>query len=798
MPRQIRVSTEYSGVYFVKLANQDQSFFIRYKRNGKSVEEKAGRSNQGWNAEKAYQLRTERLSETSAAGNEMLSKSDLHSQQDWTFSKIFSEYLRLRSKLKGRANDVYRFKNYLEKEFANITPSCVTQDDIRRFKHNLQNRELKPATIRHVLELLRRLANFAAKNNLCSGLSFKIQMPKVENYKTEELTNAQLQKLMQVLEEESDIQVSNLVRLALYTGMRRGELFNLNWGDIDFYNKNITVKSDKKGEQPTIPLNEMAEKVLVEHAHTENGSKFVFPGRGGKKRTECKRPLLRIREKAGLPDDFRILQGLRHVYASMLVSSGKVDLETLQSLLTQKSPLMTQRYAHLLDESRTNSKNIIADGEPNLLDATEEENYVSETVNVELLAEEVLEVDCPVEDVDTEHSEEEPLKDFIRETTYAEPLEKENPETDIPEEQVLTEFVQVAEQEVGLHENVFSNSCEAEQEDDYSPEYIEKVTEFDTEEEFIVGEEESIIVKEEFIIGEEESIIVKEEFIIAEKESKETVAEEVKIYFQGSNESTENIVKVYEKESQEYSKVSAAVKEKSSQSHNAFTEFFKQNETLKIQPKDVPENPSTPAEVSGFTGDVDSEPKVKELNEDLIDVSAANQDGEAKEVNDESEIMSNEQNQYEINVISTLEHVPTLNVDEEMLEEGSVDNKAEEPSEEVPESTNLPVFLSTEPAEEQEEIFSNQSMPVPVPEKAKNQVVVIQSFKQYLSGVSSTDDEVYSSEITTNNKDVENKTKPKVRPSIKELKNDLILLSKMIKGAPKREKKNSDQKQSEL
>ena len=245
MPRQIRVSTEYSGVYFVKLANQDQSFFIRYKRNGKSVEEKAGRSNQGWNAEKAYQLRTERMSGTSAAGNELQSNSDLLSQQDWTFSKIFSEYLRLRNKLKGRANDIYRFKNYLEKEFSNITPSCVTQDDIERFKHNLQNRELKPATIRHVLELLRRLANFAAKNNLCSGLSFKIQMPKVENYKTEELTNAQLQKLMQVLEEESDIQVSNLVRLALYTGMRRGELFNLNWGDIDFYNKTITVKSDK-------------------------------------------------------------------------------------------------------------------------------------------------------------------------------------------------------------------------------------------------------------------------------------------------------------------------------------------------------------------------------------------------------------------------------------------------------------------------------------------------------------------------------------------------------------------------
>ena len=261
----------------------------------------------------------------------------------------------------------------------------------------------------------------------------------------------------------------------------------------------------------------------------------------------------------------------------------------------------------------------------------------------------------------------------------------------------------------------------------------------------------------------------------------------MEIYFQGSNESTENIVKVREKESQEYSPVSAPVKENSSQSYNAFSEFFKQTEALKTQPEDVPANPSTPLEETGLTVEVASEPKFEELiDQNFIGDSAAKLDGEAKEANDESEIMSNEPNQDEINVISALEDVPTLNVDEQMLEEESVDNKAEEPSEEGAESTNLPGFLSTEPAEEQEEIFSNQSMPVP--EKAKNQVVVIQSFKKYLSGVSSTDDGVYASDITTNNKDAENKTKPKVRPSIKELKNDLILLSKLIKAAPRREK----------
>ena len=350
MPRQTRHSTEFSGVYFVKLANENQSFFIRYKRNGKSVEEKAGRSNEGWDAEIACLLRAERMSANDAQAGELQQDSASNAGQLWTFSKIFEKYLRLRPDLKGRENDIYRFKNYLELDFADIAPEEVTHDDVERFRHNLQNKSLKPATVRHVLELLRRLANFAVKKNYCRGLSFKLEMPKVENQKTEELTQFQLQNLLRVLEEDPDLQVSNLVRMALYTGMRRGELFELCWSDIDFHHKTITVRSAKKGQHPTIPLNEMAEKVLAEHAHVEGSSKFVFPGRAGKKRTECKRPLLRIRKNAGLPEDFRLLQGLRHVYATKLVSSGKVDLETLQSLLTQKSPLMTQRYAYLLDQ----------------------------------------------------------------------------------------------------------------------------------------------------------------------------------------------------------------------------------------------------------------------------------------------------------------------------------------------------------------------------------------------------------------------------------------------------------------
>jgi integrase len=78
---------------------------------------------------------------------------------------------------------------------------------------------------------------------------------------------------------------------------------------------------------------------------------YVFPGRDGGQRHEFKKISKRIKEKAGLPEDFRPLHGLRHTFASWLASSGEVDLYTLQRLLTHNSPQMTQRYAHLADSA---------------------------------------------------------------------------------------------------------------------------------------------------------------------------------------------------------------------------------------------------------------------------------------------------------------------------------------------------------------------------------------------------------------------------------------------------------------
>ena len=85
----------------------------------------------------------------------------------------------------------------------------------------------------------------------------------------------------------------------------------------------------KGGQSQKIPMNDSARNVLSSLNKTDNN--YVFPGKNGKQRVTITRPITRIRKRAEHPDDFRPLHGLRHVFASMLASSGQVDMYTLKN-----------------------------------------------------------------------------------------------------------------------------------------------------------------------------------------------------------------------------------------------------------------------------------------------------------------------------------------------------------------------------------------------------------------------------------------------------------------------------------
>jgi integrase len=356
MPKTKRIKTKYVGVYYILgtavSGKPEKIYYIRYRKDGKMIEEKAGRQFQDdMTPARAAQKRARKIESDELTNQE---KRDAEAArkaaetEKWTIDRLFEEYIKSRPDNKSRYIDKGRYKKHLKSKFGNQEPKYILPLDVDRLRIKLQ-KKLSPQTVKHVLNLLTWIVNFGLKKNLCEGLSFHVQKPTVNNIKTEDLTADQLKKLLEAIEKAEDQQAANMMKIALYTGMRRGELFRLKWTDIDYERGFIHIRDPKGGSDQKIPLNDASRELL--HAIKKTESEFVFPGRDGKQLTDISRQVNPIKKQAGLPKDFRPLHGLRHTYASMLASSGEVDMYTLQKLLTHKSPLMTQRYAHLRDET---------------------------------------------------------------------------------------------------------------------------------------------------------------------------------------------------------------------------------------------------------------------------------------------------------------------------------------------------------------------------------------------------------------------------------------------------------------
>jgi integrase len=140
-----------------------------------------------------------------------------------------------------------------------------------------------------------------------------------------------------------------LVLLALNTGLRRGELFSLDWGNVNLAGKILTVTAGnaKSRKARHVPLNTEALTVLKRWRKQCAGEGLVVPGAAGERLTNINKSWDGLVEAAKLTD-FRF-HDLRHDFASKLVMAG-VDLNTVRELLGHADIAMTLRYSHLAPE----------------------------------------------------------------------------------------------------------------------------------------------------------------------------------------------------------------------------------------------------------------------------------------------------------------------------------------------------------------------------------------------------------------------------------------------------------------
>lgn len=333
------------------LRKKQNTYFIDYRINGKRVRKAVGKS------KKIAELALKDLEVKLAKGALGFVKKDSSLQ------KLFDEFesyckTNLAPSTRKRYRAItYNFQRFLEVEFpylekvSHFAPKIF--EDFKRFRKDegAHNRTINSELV--VIRMMFRLAvqwHYAEKNPT-DGVS-KLKLPK--KVAPRFLSEEECQKLLTNCEKW----LYPVFYTFLNTGLRKSELENLEWSDIDFDRKKlrIVVKDGwaPKTNEREIPINDSLCKLLTKQKKQNSLSKYVFTGEDENKifKNRLLRRIKTLAKRLKLGDIN--VHTLRHTFASHLVMKG-VDLATVKQLMGHSDIETTMIYSHLTEDHVNNA-----------------------------------------------------------------------------------------------------------------------------------------------------------------------------------------------------------------------------------------------------------------------------------------------------------------------------------------------------------------------------------------------------------------------------------------------------------
>jgi integrase len=256
---------------------------------------------------------------------------------------------------------VWEYSNILTKFIDVITDipiKDITVKQIEFFKSERLN-SVKPATLNKDLGTLKSAFNYALKLNFISENPFnkvnKITIPDKERLSISEI---ELNSLLDVIDKKY---FRNIVLFAVNSGLRQGEIINLQWKDIDFSNLTITIRNKatfktKTGKMRIIPLTNKLREILKDIAgnpenvlsiNTINPENYVFKNIQGYKYSGdyITHLFKRYCRKAGLPGKYHF-HCLRHTYITNMIRAG-ININYVKELAGHSEMKTTLIYTHI-------------------------------------------------------------------------------------------------------------------------------------------------------------------------------------------------------------------------------------------------------------------------------------------------------------------------------------------------------------------------------------------------------------------------------------------------------------------
>lgn len=268
-----------------------------------------------------------------------------------TFDQAIERYLAVKAKKRSLEDD-RRILAHLKSAFGadtpltEITTGRISEYKVQRLKTQVRRqgkvRDLEPGTLNRELAALRHLLRLAHDEWEVLSSVPRIRLEKEPQGRLRWLTPAEAIVLLDACRESRNVDLSDLVELALFTGLRRGEALGLTWERVDRARGVILLTVTKSNRRREVPLNSRADAVLARRGSKDNG--LVF----GTHAWDHFRSAWELAVERAKLVDFHF-HDLRHTFASWAVQRG-ATLQEIKDLLGHHSLAMALRYGHLAPE----------------------------------------------------------------------------------------------------------------------------------------------------------------------------------------------------------------------------------------------------------------------------------------------------------------------------------------------------------------------------------------------------------------------------------------------------------------
>ncbi len=355
--------TKFNGVYYRDSDKRKfqgkpgRCFYIKYYYNGKQYNKRIGWLSEGYTAQLVANIKADKIIEITEK------EEQIEKPKEYTFNDLFEIFmLWAKQNKKSWKIDQSLYNNYIKAFIGGINIKNISHADINNMLLTIKGNGKKdgkpyaPQTIKHILILTKRVFNFNIDMGNCeTNPAEKVKLEKFDNTRIAYLLDDEIERIFKYLDSGREWYGDvALIKFALYTGLRRGELFNLIWDNVDLENNRITLYDTKGGKNQSIILASDAAAVLQSLSRTDT---YVFPSKLGGKRDDVKTLWSRMKLAANIRPNIRF-HDIRHTFGTIAVSSG-IGIDVVQKMMTHKDIKTTQRYAHIVDQRMKDAANTI-------------------------------------------------------------------------------------------------------------------------------------------------------------------------------------------------------------------------------------------------------------------------------------------------------------------------------------------------------------------------------------------------------------------------------------------------------